>query len=193
MAFPDKTREGMALDDFIRQYAEAPFELINGERIALVPPLVRHGLIIKQLYMLLLAYEQQHTTVEVFSELPFVLVYSSNWVTGSRTPDIMVYQAARLAAYREETPDFRDKPFVIVPDLVVEVISENDRYQDVDDKVDGYLADGVQLVWVVNPRSRTTAVYTPDGDRFARLSENGILDGGDLLPGFSIPVKTIFS
>ena len=62
--------------------------------------------------------------------------------------------------------DWQFKPFVIVPDLCVEIVSANDNYQDVDAKVDRYLSDGVKLVWVM--RNQSVAV-------FSRLT----LTGGD--------------
>lgn len=52
----------------------------------------------------------------------------------------------------------------VVPDLVVEVVSPNDLYEEVDRKVDEWLGAGVQLVWVVNPRSRAVTIHSPDAD-----------------------------
>ncbi|MFN8448761.1 MAG: Uma2 family endonuclease [Anaerolineae bacterium] len=186
-------RVGMPMNEFIRQFDEAPFELIDGERIVIVPTVLKHGLVLKLIYSLLLGYEQAHPDVaEVFSELPFVLTYTSDWVSGSRIPDIMAFNAERLAAYRAQTPDFEDKPFVLVADLCVEIISANDNYADVEAKVDRYLSDGVRLVWVVDPYNRTVAVYAPGSDQITRLSGDATLSGGDLLPGFALPLKDIF-
>ncbi len=188
-----QTRVGMPMAEFIRQFDQSPFELIDGERIPIMPPVYAHGLIWKRLYALLAAYEQAHPElVEVYSELPFVLVYDSDWVSGSRVPDIMVFRTERIAAYRAQTPDFGDKPIVLVPDVCVEIISQNDNYQEVDAKVDSYLADGVQLIWVVNPRNQTVTIYTPDSNQFTRLKVDETLNGGTVLPNFSLPVKAIF-
>ncbi len=59
------------------------------------------------------------------------------------------------------------------------------------EKVREYIDAGVKLIWVVHPVQRTVTVYT--ADRNARvLYEDEILDGGDVLPGFTITVSDIF-
>ena len=50
-----QTRIGMPMDEFIRQYDEAPFELVDGERIPLVPPVAEHGEVIRLLLRALFA------------------------------------------------------------------------------------------------------------------------------------------
>ena len=49
-----QTRVGMPMDEFIRQFDQAPFELIDGERMLIVPPVVLHVLILKVIYAALL-------------------------------------------------------------------------------------------------------------------------------------------
>ncbi len=186
-------RIGMPMDEFIRQYNEAPFELINGERIPIVPSVAEHTEIIKLTNGILMAYERVNKNVVVYSEAPFVLTDTSDWVKGSRTPDVMVYEASRMADYKARTPDWKKKPFVLVPDLCIEVISPNDNYLDVDEKVEGYLRDGVRQVWVFNPRKTSIAIHGPGIDQFKRLRADDTLDGGDVLPGFSIKVAEIFA
>jgi Uma2 family endonuclease len=185
-------RVGMPMDEFIRQYDEAPFELVNRERIPLLPQVAEHGEIVKQIYVALLAYEQSHKIVIMYSEAPFVLVDTPDWVKGSRTPAVMVYEASRMAEYKAQTPDWKTRPFVLVPDLCIEVISPNDNYIDVEEKVEGYLIDGVRLVWVFNPRKTTITVYGPGLDDIKRFRADSTLDGGDVLPGFALLVKSVF-
>jgi Uma2 family endonuclease len=79
----------------------------------------------------------------------------------------------------------------LAPDLAVEVVSLHDTVSEINDKTLTYLDLGVRLVWVVDPRRRIVAVYTPDG--MARiLRESDLLDGSDIIPGFSIPVAVVF-
>jgi Uma2 family endonuclease len=54
-----------------------------------------------------------------------------------------------------------------------------------------YFAAGVELVWEVNPRSRTVAVYTAPA-QFTTLTVADTLDGGTVLPGFTLPVRELF-
>ncbi|HLA42315.1 MAG TPA: hypothetical protein VJZ27_02700, partial [Aggregatilineales bacterium] len=81
--------EALRLDDFIRQYEDNPFEIINGERIPLMPPVTIHALIIKRLLLLFGEYEKRTQHGEAFSEAPFVLIDSPNWVSGARVPDLL--------------------------------------------------------------------------------------------------------
>ncbi|MCC6615118.1 MAG: Uma2 family endonuclease [Anaerolineae bacterium] len=185
------TRIGMAMEDFIRAFDEAPFELIDGERIARTLPVAEHGEITKALYRLLLSYEEHYKSILVLSELPFILEDTPDWVKGSRVPDIMVFEASRIATYRAEMPDYAHKPLVVVPDLCIEIISQNDSYIDVEDKVNRYLEDGVQMVWVVNPRQQSVTQHHTDG-HIERLTGDDELKGGDLMPEFAIKVKALF-
>jgi Uma2 family endonuclease len=79
----------------------------------------------------------------------------------------------------------------VAPDLVVEIISPNDRAADLDAKIDDYQAAGVPLIWVVNPEIRTVRPYTLTGN-VPPLHLGSTLTGGSVLPGFSCPVAAIF-
>lgn len=185
-----QTRIGMPMDEFIRQYEEAPFELVDGERIPLMPPVAEHGEVIRILLEMLILYKQLHQTFVTYTEMPLVLEDTPNWVKGSRVPDLMIFDKARFDDYKARIPDWKSKPFVLVPDLCVEVISATDSYDDVDEKVDGYLRDGVRLVWVFNPRRKSVKVHTPSG--ITSLTITDTLDGGKVLPGFKLPIADIF-
>jgi Uma2 family endonuclease len=77
------------------------------------------------------------------------------------------------------------------PDLAVEVLSPSDNPIDIQQKVRDYLEAGARLVWVVAPQAKTLTVYRADGS--ARLlREQDVLDGEDVLPGFSIPAAELF-
>ena len=76
------------------------------------------------------------------------------------------------------------------PDLAIEVISPSDRLTEVYDKVEEWLAAGTLMVIVVNPRDRTVSVHTPES--VVTLSENETLDGGDVVPGWRLPIADIF-
>jgi len=127
---------------------------------------------------------------EAFFEAAFVLTYQSDWVTGSRVPDILFVRIERLAAYTSSHPNWEDMPLVLVPDLAVEVISTNDNYSYVDAKVDLYLADGVEIVWVVDPKQKTVMVRGKD--YYKKLRVGDVLTGGEVIPGFELAVEKIF-
>jgi Uma2 family endonuclease len=88
-------------------------------------------------------------------------------------------------------PAQRRRFLELAPDLAVEVVSPSDSANAVHEKVLEYLSAGVQLVWVVHPIQRTVTVYS-EGPVAHVLSEGDTLNGGDLLPGFSLAVADIF-
>ncbi len=76
------------------------------------------------------------------------------------------------------------------PDLAVEVLSPSNRSDEMRIKITNYLLVGT-IVWLVNPENQTVEVYQP-GKSPRVLTLRDTLDGGDLLPGFNLPVKAIF-
>jgi len=78
------------------------------------------------------------------------------------------------------------------PDLAVEVLSEGNTPREMDRKLQEYFDAGARLVWYVEPRDRTVTVYTAP-DQFTVLDETATLDGGDLLPGFTLPLRELFA
>jgi Uma2 family endonuclease len=106
------------------------------------------------------------------------------------------FRAERFNPYQEAIPDWKDKPYILVPDLVVEVVSPNDNLWGLDEKVDLYPADGVRLIWVIDPQRKEISVYTPAAPNTRQqtnLKPGDTLTGGDIIPGFEIAVKAIFS
>jgi Uma2 family endonuclease len=84
------------------------------------------------------------------------------------------------------------KRFEIAPDLAVEVVSPD---EDVFKKVREYIAAGTRLVWTVYPDEKTVYVFRPAESAELRVQQFGLddtLDGGDVLPGFALPVRDIF-
>ncbi len=82
------------------------------------------------------------------------------------------------------------------PDLAVEVLSPSNADVEITAEVDAYLRYGTRMVWVVHPKGRRINVYCPTAEvnqasvRF--LSVNDTLDGEDVLPGFTLPLRQLF-
>lgn len=79
----------------------------------------------------------------------------------------------------------------LAPDLAAEVVSPNDLYYEVEEKVKEYRAAGVGLIWIVIPPSRIVLVRRPDGTA-SEVGENGELDGEPIIPGFRCRVVDLF-
>jgi Uma2 family endonuclease len=80
----------------------------------------------------------------------------------------------------------------LAPDLAVEVLSKGNPKKEMRRKLGEYFRAGVRLVWYVDPKSHTVRVYTAP-DRSVLLTEGQVLDGGDVLPGFALPLRTWFA
>src|SRR5207237_123151 len=81
--------------------------------------------------------------------------------------------------------------FAVAPDLVVEVLSPDDRWVAVDRKVREYLSAGSKAVWVVNPESETVWVFET-GTVARVLGRAEKIEGGSALPGFRVALKGFF-
>ncbi|MBI1918233.1 MAG: Uma2 family endonuclease [Planctomycetes bacterium] len=105
-----------------------------------------------------------------------------------RVPDISFISWDRLPV-RGQVPD---EPIAsVVPDLAVEVLSRRNTAAEMRRKLKEYFLADVRLVWFVNPRTRTVQVFTAP-DKSVTLTETDVLGGEDVLPGLSLPVKSIF-
>jgi Uma2 family endonuclease len=103
-----------------------------------------------------------------------------------RGADVVFISHARLAR-RGTGSGYLD----VAPELVVEIISPNDRWTDINDKLAEYFAIGVDRVWLVNPKRRQVSVYRSPTD-VALLDVSGTLVGCDILQGFELPVAELF-
>ncbi|OWK36672.1 Uma2 family endonuclease [Fimbriiglobus ruber] len=81
----------------------------------------------------------------------------------------------------------------VAPDLVVEVLSPGNTAREMAIKLDEYAKAGVRLVWYVDPTRQDVTVYPKGRERGKKvIGTDGTLDGGDVLPGFTLPVAKIF-
>ena len=129
-------------------------------------------------------YVQANELGEVYlSELGFLLARNPDTV---REPDAAFISRERLAAAGEVEGYWPG-----APDVVVEVVSPGDTYTGVEDKVVDWLDAGARMVVAANPRTRIMTVYRSRRDSTI-LTENDSLDGGDVVPGWSISVADVF-
>jgi Uma2 family endonuclease len=79
----------------------------------------------------------------------------------------------------------------IYPDLAVEVLSPSNTSAEIDRKAREYFTAGTQLVWIVDPQTQTVRVHSSPDD-IAELTVTDTIDGGRVLPGFTMPVAEMF-
>lgn len=111
----------------------------------------------------------------------------------ARDPDTTIgvdvaYISAEVAARKPDDTMLINGP----PILAVEILSGNDIYGQIDEKIDRYLLGGVAVVWSINPRRRTVTIYRPNQDpQLVGASQE--LSGEPHLPGFRVAVADLFA
>ena len=160
------------------------YELVRGELVKMPPAGFYHGVTGNRLNRSLSNYVYENELGEVcMAETGFLL---------ERSPDhVLAPDAAFVRREQVESAGEFEGYFPGPPDLAVEVISPSDRLTEVADKVAEWLAAGTRMVVVVNPRNRTVQAHTPEG--VTELTEADTLDGGDVVPGWQMPVADIFA
>jgi Uma2 family endonuclease len=81
----------------------------------------------------------------------------------------------------------------LAPDLAAEILSESNTPAEIDQKLREYFQSGTRLVWVVDPVSRTAAIYRAAGKPERTISEDEMLDGADVIPGFLLRLGDLFT
>jgi Uma2 family endonuclease len=98
-----------------------------------------------------------------------------------------------VVAYYEDVSHIEDLPEKwgdVPPRLAVEVLSPNDTARYITEKISDYLDNGVELVWVVEPETKTVTIYSKNGVK--GLSDRDTITGGDVLPGFRCKIAEFF-
>jgi Uma2 family endonuclease len=160
------------------------YELSRGMLVTMCPTSSGSGRAGGRIMVKVFAFIDTHNLGECGSgDMGFLLASNPDTV---RAPDAWFVRADRFL----EEPD-PEKFFPGPPDLAIEVLSPSDRFRDVATKVRDYMDAGTPLLWVFDPISRLTAVFRP-GQPVRFIDEDGVLDGEDVLPGFSLSLRDIF-
>ena len=168
----------MTLEEFLESDLEG-YEYIKGELIQVPAASWEHGLICSKVFSRLILYVQEHQPGEVVTP-------DTGFQVGERVlkPDVAFLSKDRL-------PDDHSRACPVPPDLAVEVISHTDITRRTIDKAFAYLEVGTQIVWVLEPRSKTLTVFRSETD-IELLTRNDTLNGENVIKGFSCPVAQLF-
>ena len=174
-----------------QQFAELPddgnrYDLINGRLVKMPPTGDEHGYIAGELYSEIKGFAKKHGLGQAWFTTGFVLSENS-----TLEPDVAFVVASRV-------PPRSKKALAVVPDLVIEIHSPSDlrsprERENAEAKIKVYQTAGVKIIWAVNPAAQTVEVYHSDSDGPAKLlTIEDRLEGEDILPGFELPVKSLF-
>lgn len=161
------------------------YELVRGELIKMAPAGAEHGGIAADVGASLHIHVKANGLGKVYAtDTGFIIGTDPDHV---RAPDVAFVRQERVEAAGRVTGYFPGPP-----DLAIEVISPNDRYTEVEEKVEDLLAAGASLVILLNPRNRT-ATLRAAGQPPVILTEEDTLDGGEVVPGWRMPLREIFA
>jgi Uma2 family endonuclease len=158
--------------------ADRRLELIAGEIVEKVTG-EEHGVLLIYLGVRISMYFDQNPIGRVGSDILYRLPGD---LGNERRPDLSV---------RITTEPMRRGPLATLPDLIIEIKSPSDTYAAMRRKAAYYLAHGTRLVWLFYPEKRLVEVYKKDADS-ALLDATDTLDGGDVLPGFRLPLAELW-
>ncbi|MCP4113365.1 MAG: Uma2 family endonuclease [Desulfobacteraceae bacterium] len=126
-------------------------ELVTGELISMSPTGYTHGIIENHFGRILGNFVRQYKLGEVL--VGEVGIYTSRNPDTVRGADVIYISNETLAKTKSQS--YLD----VAPELIIEILSPGDRWNDVTDKLDEYFSIGVQEVWVADPRRRQVFVY----------------------------------
>ncbi len=178
----------MTVEEYIKAYRkEAPLEIINGEMSYLMPMVAGQGMAAQEIDWALSAWE---SVGHVFFRLPYVLLNEKGFIQNARLTEVQFIRNERLTAYKQAIPNRRDLPTMIVPDIAVNVLPYDGKIVETDRKFDHYLQDGVEIIWVVDPKQKTVTVRGQGSYQKLKIGET--LTGGAVIPRFELAVQAIF-
>ena len=168
----------MTLEEFLENGLEG-YEYVQGELIQMPAASAEHGIISARFFLHLGLYVRENKLGEVVTP-------DTGFQVGERVlkPDIAFISLAQL-------PSDLSKAFPVPPNLAVEIVSPSDAFRRVIEKAFAYLEGGTQMVWVIEPRSKTVLVYRSETD-IKLLTCNDTLSGEDVVEGFSCEVASLF-
>ncbi|MDX1992514.1 MAG: Uma2 family endonuclease [bacterium] len=156
------------------------FELIAGVIYELTTPTPLHNALVMVLAGSLFSFVQPRKLGRVFLSRAGYELDEQHFLI----PDVSYLSF-------ERQPDLPAQ-FTIAPDLAVEVVSPSNTADEIQTKMLTYFAFGTRLLWVVYPATRTVVVHTSP-QQIRTLTLQDTLDGGDVLPGFMLPLSGLFA
>jgi Uma2 family endonuclease len=169
----------------LEQMGREDLELVRGVLVPVMTPAGgEHGALAALLARRIGVFVEDHDLGRVYVEVGYKLSANPDTVRG---PDLSFVSVEREAVAR-----FRRGFIHGAPDLAIEIVSQDRSLAELTVKAGEYVAAGTLLVWVVDPRTRTVQAHQP-GRPVATLSRDDLLDGGSVLPGFSLSLARLFA
>jgi len=160
------------------------YELVNGVVNMMSPAGSEHGRVAARIGARLLVHVEKHNLgIAYAAETGFRISTSPDTV---RAPDAAFVSHERLASV-EPTRGY----LPLAPDLVVEVISPDDRFSEVETKASDWLSAGTEIVLVTDPENLVLKVYANDSD-IRTLQPGETFSAGDVCGNWQLAVNDAF-
>jgi Uma2 family endonuclease len=170
----------LTIDDFERlpDALALNHELVDGELVDVSGNTPLHNRLRDYLISLLCDYVKKNGLGEVISEQEYA--FGGN----AYGPDLSFFVPDKMPLLED-----RRRVQRFVPDLAIEIVSQNDTFARLAQKADRYRKCGTQEVWILDPESRRAFVFSPERNQI--LDDNGQFES-PLIPGFSIRISDLF-
>ncbi len=166
------------------------YELLEGRVLRMPPPGTDHGRLEARLSRRLGTYVEDHHLGETYvGESGWDLTRPGEFADTVLGADLAFVSATRLPL----PPPRRGTAYrPLAPDLVVEIASPSQYQPEMGEKAQVWLDRGVRLVWIIWPERRTVDVWAPGATAPRTLRDADALDGGAVVPGFRLPIATLW-
>jgi Uma2 family endonuclease len=173
------TKALLTVEDFVHaaEARDVKYELVEGELVSVSPGMLLHNRVRDRLLKALMDFLDAHALGIAVSEQPFHLFGGT-----VRVPDVAFMCGGRQLVF--------DRPIEGSPELAVEVVSPSNTPREMDERISDYFAGGAKRVWVVYPEHGEVYVHGLSG--VTKRQGDRLLEDGELLPGFSIKLSTLF-
>ena len=158
------------------------FELVRGRLIVREPPGGWHGRVAAKLAIRVGVHVERYALGEIFGQ-------DTGFRIRSDPDTVLAPDLAFVAADRAAQIPRRGYP-ELAPDLVAEILAPDDRPGELLAKVADWLDVGTRIVWVIDPQRFEARVHRQDGS-LSLIDRESSLEGDDLLPGFTCPLREI--
>jgi Uma2 family endonuclease len=159
------------------------YELVDGTLVEKAMGLRESLLAILIAHRIMEFVEKHDLGVVSGSDGPFRML-----VGNVRSPDVSFIPWSSMPS--GEIPD--EKIWSIPPALAIEVLSDSNTPREINRKLGELFLMGCRLVWVIDPAKKIADVYSAV-DRVRRIESSGVLEGEDILSGFTLPLTDLFA
>jgi Uma2 family endonuclease len=159
-------------------------ELVRGEIVYMSPTGHPHGFLESNFDRVLGTFVHQHKLGRVF--VGEVGIYTQRNPDTVRAADVAFISRQRWSQVRSQS--YLD----VAPELVIEILSPDDAWGEVMEKLEEYFTSGVLAVWIADPKRQQVYIYHSLTE-VQRLSAGDVLADDKVLPGFNVPVAELFA